>query len=423
MRTILTERCPNENRWMIAEEALSFSQQPVTVKTSVDISVVVPVHNGEKDIQECLEKIQNSRGCRFEVIVANDASTDRTVEIAEQMGARVITLDEQSGPAVARNYATGACRGEIIVFIDSDVMITDDTLCKFQTQFEKNHWVAAFGSYDQNPKAGNLVSTYKNLMHHFFHQRSAGNASTFWSGCGAIRKSVFEEIGGFNEQFARPSIEDIELGMRLKEARYPIGSLPHIQVQHTKRWTLRNLVNTDVFQRGIPWTRLMLRAGKVQNDLNVSRRQQICVFIAGLIVVALAVMTWFQPAIILAPIPFIALLQFTDRQANHHGIRRYTRWVAAATLLALTACCLVWQPLLALVLLGVVAVGAINHESLTFLMNAGGIPFVILCLPLHVIYYVYCGFSFAVGNLYHLFGIPFFKETQVEQEGQLAEWA
>ena len=89
----------------------------------------------------------------------------------------------------------------------------------------------------------------------------------------------------------------------------------------------------------------------------------------------------------------------------------------------LTACCIAWQPLLAVVFLGVLAIGVINHASLRFLMNVNGIPFAILCLPLHVIYYVYCGFSFAAGNLYHLFGKPFFTETQVEQDAKMPELA
>ncbi|MDF1844570.1 MAG: glycosyltransferase [Rubripirellula sp.] len=423
MQTTLEKHRPSEDCLVSENEDLHVFQQRTTAKSSVDVSVVVPVYNGEKDIEECLAKIQCSRDCSFEIVVANDASTDRTAEIAERMGARVITLEEQSGPAAARNHAISACRGDLIVFVDCDVRIAENTLQQFQTQFEKNDWVAAFGSYDQNPKAGNLVSTYKNLMHHFFHQRSAREAQTFWSGCGAVKKSVFEQTGGFNEQFARPSIEDIEFGMRLKEAGRPIGSLPHIQVQHTKRWTLRNLVYTDVFLRGIPWTRLMLRAGNLQNDLNVSGSQRACVFIAGLIVVALALVAWFQPAVILTPIPFIALLQLADCPEHHRGIRRYARWLVAMLLPLLTACCIAWQPLLAVVFLGVFAIGLINHASLRFLMNVNGIPFAILCLPLHVIYYIYCGFSFAAGNLYHLFGKPFFTETQVEQDAQMPELA
>lgn len=394
-------------------------EQPASLESCPDISVVLPVRNAEIDVKECLKRIQRSHGCSFEVIVVDDASTDGTAIVAKRMGARVITLEHQSGPAAARNKAVTACRGKLLVFIDCDVMINEDTLHAFQLHFEQNNWAAAFGAYDSNPKAGNLVSKYKNLMHHFFHQQSDADAQTFWSGCGAIKRTAFEEIGGFNEQFRRPSIEDIELGMRMKEAGLRICSLPGIQVQHTKRWTPLNLLYTDVWMRGVPWTRLMLRGGTLQNELNVAAKERFCVIVAGLSIVAFVVTACYHPEVTFMPIPLIALLQLADRPNNHHGIRRYMRWLVAGVLLLLIACCVVWQPMLALVLLGVLTIAAINCASLRFLINTEGLPFGILCLPLHVIYYTYCGFSFAVGSLFHLCGAKVFKDEASEQDVQL----
>ena len=73
------------------------------------------------------------------------------------------------------------------------------------------------------PRLQGVVSQYRNLLHHFVHQHGNSEASTFWAGCGAIRRSVFEEMGGFDEQrFPTPSIEDIELGYRLRQAGHRI---------------------------------------------------------------------------------------------------------------------------------------------------------------------------------------------------------
>ena len=384
--------------------------------SSVDVSVVVPVHNGEKDIEQCLGRIRDSVGCSFEIVVVNDASTDQTKDIAEGMATRVITLKQQSGPAVARNRAVGECRGEIVVFVDCDVMISNETLQNLRDQLEENKWAAVFGSYDRYPKARNLVSVYKNLMHHHYHQGSDRKSHTFWSGCGAIRKVVFEEMWGFNQAFAQPSIEDIELGMRISEAGYFIGSVPEIQVQHTKRWTLRNLVYTDVFLRGIPWTRLMLQAGAMQNDLNVSRSQRACVLIAGLIVVVFAVLVYFQPVISILPVLVVVLLLLTDLITTRPSIRQIALWTGATLFLALVAFCLVLQPLSALMFFGVSLIGLLSQRSLRFLMKAGGLPFMVLCVPLHLTYFLYCGFSFAAGTLLHLFGFPFYKPLVNEQE-------
>jgi hypothetical protein len=68
---------------------------------------------------------------------------------------------------------------------------------------------AVFGSYDRRPRAPGLVSQYRNLLHHYTHQIGNPEAGTFWSGCGAIRRSVFVGVGGFDAaRFPRPSIED-----------------------------------------------------------------------------------------------------------------------------------------------------------------------------------------------------------------------
>jgi hypothetical protein len=69
-----------------------------------------------------------------------------------------------------------------------------------------------FGSYDDSPPAPAFTAQYKNLIHRYYHQRPRREASTFWAGCGAVRRSVFLGLEGFDvERYRVPSIEDIEL--------------------------------------------------------------------------------------------------------------------------------------------------------------------------------------------------------------------
>jgi len=79
-----------------------------------------------------------------------------------------------------------------------------------------------------------------------------------WAGCGAVRRAAFVEVGGFQEGYLRPSIEDIELGYRLSESGGRIRLAAEVQVRHLKRWTLASIVRTDVWRRGVPWTELLL---------------------------------------------------------------------------------------------------------------------------------------------------------------------
>ena len=186
-----------------------------------------------------------------EIIVVDDGSTDGTGDLARSFGATVVSLaGGPHGPAAARNRGALEATGDILVFLDADVAVHTTTLERIADHFAVAPDVAAlFGSYDDRPAEPGIVSRYKNLLHHFTHQHSRADAKTFWAGCGAIRREVFVECGGFDERFRRPSIEDIDLGLRLWQAGHRIRSCPEIQATHLKRWTLAGLIHTDVFLR------------------------------------------------------------------------------------------------------------------------------------------------------------------------------
>jgi len=183
-------------------------------RNRIKISVIVPVYNNPRDLQDCLSALLRSSGGDCEIIVVDDASTDGTSSVAERMGVMVLRLTQNSGPAAARNFGAIHARGEVLFFVDADVVVAPGTLERVLKVMENDSELAAvFGSYDAQPRAAGVISQYRNLLHHFVHQTGNSEASTFWAGCGAIRRAVFEKIGGFDQkQFRRPSIEDIELG-------------------------------------------------------------------------------------------------------------------------------------------------------------------------------------------------------------------
>src|SRR5207245_252261 len=108
--------------------------------------------------------------------------------------------------------------------------------------------------------------------------------TTFWTGCGAIRRRDFIDHGGFDPGlYRRPAIEDIELGYRLTRSGCKILLARDVQATHLKRWTLWNVIKTDIFQRGVPWALLMKRSRVAQAELNVKPGQKVCVGVAGLL--------------------------------------------------------------------------------------------------------------------------------------------
>lgn len=242
-------------------------------------SIVVPVHNGGRRLARCLQSIHRSDFDNWELIVVDDGSTDATARLAEEAGAHVIQTGGRYGPALARNLGARVAAGEFLFFTDADCELHPDTLSKAaRTLKGEPRLDALFGSYDDAPAAANFTSQYKNLFHHYVHQRSGTEAGTFWTGCGAIRRSTFLALGGFDSRrYRRPSVEDIDLGYRLAQAGGRIWLAKQVQVKHLKRWTLTSLLKSDVLDRGIPWTRLMLRYRAFTADLNLQTHNRISV--------------------------------------------------------------------------------------------------------------------------------------------------
>lgn len=323
------------------------------------LSVVMPVHNGMGVLPDTLGALAESdldRG-RWELVLVDDASTDGTVELARRHADQVIELSgAPHGPAFARNRGAEAAKGDVLVFLDADVRIAPDALGRLARLFASDPLLgAAFGSYDDQPPAAGVVSRYRNLLHHYHHHRGAGEAETFWAGLGAVRADAFREVGGYDEvRYARPQIEDIELGRRLRRAGHRIVLDPTIQGAHLKRWTLKQVVQTDLLHRGIPWMRLLLEEGGEGAVLNVAAKEKICVALVG---------------------AFLAVL-------------------AAAAVLT--------SPVLLLVALVCVTIVVLwNVDLYRYLARGRGVGFGLAVVPLHLLYYVTSGMAFLFGQALH----------------------
>jgi hypothetical protein len=183
----------------------------------------------------------------------------------------VVAGPSELGPAAARNAGAEQATGAILIFVDSDVEVHEDAFARISAAFEDDpNLDAVFGSYDDAPSPHGVVSTFRNLLHHYVHQRADSHTTTFWAGLGAIRREAFVAVHGFDDRrFQRPSVEDIELGLRLTAAGGCIRLDPDIQGTHLKRWGFIDMVATDVYRRGTPWTALVLAHGASAARLNL----------------------------------------------------------------------------------------------------------------------------------------------------------
>ncbi len=254
------------------------------------VSIVIPAYNAESTLGRVVGAAMEACGGDG-VIVVDAGSSDATAEVARELGVRVVQLQRRAGPAEARNFAVQHARSDVVLFIDSDCVPHSDVVRRVREAFDSNpSLVSLTGSYDDAPPDPGFFSQYMNLRHHFTHQEANQENATFWAGCGAVRRTSFLQVGGFDaERYPEPQIEDIELGLRLA----PLGDRrldPDLQVKHLKRWTLRSVVGTDIRSRAIPWSRLILEQGELPNDLNLRSRQRLAGAVAPLALLAVPIL-------------------------------------------------------------------------------------------------------------------------------------
>ena len=278
-------------------------------------SVIIPVHNASRYLPRCLQALLDSSYPNYEIIVVDDASTDNSVDVCTQFGVTVFKLEKQSGPAQARNHGAHKAKGDILFFVDSDVVVRKNTIKRVMGDFEEKPEIAAvFGSYDTSPAERDFFSQYKNLYHHFVHQQSSSEAVTFWAGCGAIRREIFLSVGEFDgDKYPNPSIEDIELGYRLTSEGYKIFLDKNLQVTHLKKWDFINLLRTDIFSRAVPWTKLILENKRLEKDLNLKTSDRVSAGLAGIAVGALPFTPLFPSATVCVVLLFIVILTLNFR--------------------------------------------------------------------------------------------------------------
>ena len=235
-------------------------------RRQVILSVIVPVRNGQDTMRGCLESLFASAYRNFEVIVVDDGSTDSTGTIVSGYPCRLLST-AHAGPAAARNCGVEHASGDILLFLDADVTVRADSLGRVVSILDESPQIdALFGSYGKQTIPDNVVSVYKNLLHHYTHQTAQREAATFHTAFGAIRRASFHRVGGFDRRYR--FLEDVELGMRLHQAGMTVVLERHLQFTHCKQYTLGSLIRSDLFGRAIPWTRLILSKRLFRNDLN-----------------------------------------------------------------------------------------------------------------------------------------------------------
>jgi glycosyltransferase involved in cell wall biosynthesis len=189
------------------------------------ISVIIPVFNGEKYILEAIQSVVQQDYKNVEIIVIDDGSTDRSIELVEKHPAAVKIIQQaNAGPAAARNSGLNHASGDFIAFLDADDLYPPN---KFEVQLE----------YFKNFPKTRLVA---GRIQYIFLEGSESKMIYFESeeqtlvhvhlGSMLTRRSVFDDVGGFDARLQYS--EDIEWWLRLREFEVNYVILPEITLQY-----------------------------------------------------------------------------------------------------------------------------------------------------------------------------------------------
>ena len=298
-------------------------------------TLIIPVLNGAGHLDQVLSPLLQLDPA-WQVLIVDDASQDGSQEILERYPFELLRQPRRSGQSAARNRAASLAQGEYLVFLDSDVVVEPETLAGLVKFLEERHDLdGVFGCYSWHGNHGELsVSRFRNLLHRYVHQCSAGPVHSFWAGLGAIRKHSFATHGAFDSRL--DGIEDVELGARISKRGGRFWLDPRFEGRHLKRWTLPSMVYTDTHVRAAQWTYYGWLGVTPRRGLNLSWRFALAPL---LLLLTLVLATCHGGAALLGLIAYLLAnlhqYQFFTRTAGRrHGL------LSVVYLLVHQSCCL-----------------------------------------------------------------------------------
>lgn len=232
------------------------------VRPMLSISIIIPCFNAQRYIKTCLDSILPNLQTHDEVIVIDDASTDKTAKLLRgyrNKKLRIITHDENIGPSRGRNVGADLATEDLLLFLDVDTAITKDTLREIREFFETNdsagavqcelrfsdtkldsigHFMSMFGfpyeiGVNEHPEAHQTIR-------HIFGAKSAGIA---------VRTKIFHEVNGFDDEYLIYG-EDTDISWRIQLAGYSMYYLPKSVVYHRQKSSMNDNTKLRVYYEG-----------------------------------------------------------------------------------------------------------------------------------------------------------------------------
>lgn len=227
----------------------------------VDWSIIIPARNEEKHIDLCLQSLCKLEGSgRFEVIVVDNGSTDRTVAIVHSYRERLhlrLAVEQTATVGGLRNLGAGLAEGMYLAFLDADCLAPPSWL-RDASQVLRHHPAAVAGSPYALPPEARWPAR---VWHARFHEGKQGEAAYVPGGCMLMERSVFWKVGGFDSRLR--SNEDSQFCSRARASGLPVFVAPSLSVTHLgvetsllhfarrQRWHGSNVINRAGFRGNV----------------------------------------------------------------------------------------------------------------------------------------------------------------------------
>jgi GT2 family glycosyltransferase len=307
------------------------------------ISIIVPIGKATSVLNDCIGALLTTKSSNAEIILVFDREVDNYFFVFPHRSVRIVFTGKQSGPAYTRNLGAKYANGEVLFFIDSDVIVHQGTFSAILHCLMDENCDVLTGVYSYDCGYTNYASIFKNIWMRTTYLMLKNPVPVVNSALMAIHREAFDKVGGFDNSYLTPSLEDSDLGRRLNSQGLRCCISKDFCAIHRKRYSIGALIKTD-FSRSIAETRLLLRHGLFVSRLRLGSSVPVCYFISIPILVVSCFFTiisfWVPESLLYASfllILFYFLNYWILRQFNRLSIRYFVSGLILLPIITLTA--------------------------------------------------------------------------------------
>jgi len=267
------------------------------------LSIVIPLGGVIPELFECLESIKKSSFKSDEILLVDD-SPDGNIS-GEISDYKVIRSTLPGGVSSARNTGAFHSSNELVLFIDSDIVLKKDTIEKILDVFSDDNIDAMVGIQSLDIPFKDFPTQYKNLWMNYTYSNLPVFVPLFYTSCAAIRKKSFLEVGGFDRNYKMPSLEDTVFGRKFTRSGKKIKLCRDIKVIHLKRYNLKDVLLTDL-ERSSALVKVILRERDMLSRKSEKGTSVPYSFMTGVIFPPFVLLTLIL--FLIKPLPFFILV-------------------------------------------------------------------------------------------------------------------